>query len=157
MSDPVPAPQAAAAPTAIGGPRPELVQYTHWIYALHSLSVLLGILGTATIVTMFVFGLPSIIAVIMNYARRSDTAGSYLESHFRWQIRTFWFALLWGAVTSIISAPLLLAFGFGIVTWAIGFTLVGLWVVYRVARGWLALRDGRAVPAPLPAAGAPAP
>jgi uncharacterized membrane protein len=139
------------APAVSGVPRPDLLQYTHWIYALHSLSVLLGVLGTATIVGAFVFGLPSIVAVIMNYVRRSDVAGTWLETHFRWQIRTFWFALLWVTVTSVISAPLLLAFGFGIVTWVIGLFVVGVWVIYRVARGWLALRDGRPVPSPVAA------
>jgi uncharacterized membrane protein len=141
MNEPIPA--AAAAPA------PQLVQYTHWIYGLHALSVLMGMLSAATIVGMFVFGWPSIIAVIMNYARRSEVTGTWLESHFRWQIRTFWFALLWGAVTSIISAPLVLALGLGIVTWVIGFLAVGIWVVYRVARGWLALRDGLTVPRPV--------
>jgi uncharacterized membrane protein len=131
---------------ATSTPSPQLVQYTHWIYGLHALSVALGIFTAASIVGMFVFGWPSIIAVIMNYVRRSETAGTWLESHFRWQIRTFWFALLWGAVTSIISAPLVLALGLGIITWMIGFLAVGIWVVYRVARGWLALRDGQPVP-----------
>src|ERR1700692_1273094 len=72
-----------------------LVSYTHIIYALHSLSVLIGLTSAWTIVGSFIFGLPSIIAVIMNYARRSDVRGTWLESHFRWQIRTFWFGLLW--------------------------------------------------------------
>lgn len=129
-------------------PSPQLVQYTHWIYGLHALAALIGMAGTATVVGMFVFGWPSIVAVIMNYVRRSEAAGTWLESHFRWQIRTFWFALLWGSVTSIISAPLVLALGLGIITWVIGFFAVGLWVIYRVIRGWLALRDGLPVPRP---------
>ena len=124
---------------------PSLVTYTHIIYGLHALSVLIGITGPATIVGSFVFGVPSIIAVIMNYARRSDTAGSYLESHFSWQIRTFWLALAWMALAAIVSAPLVLLFGLGIVTFFIAAAVVGLWVIYRVARGWLALRDGRAI------------
>ena len=134
--------------TLSASPSPQLVQYTHWIYGLHALAVLIGIAGTATVVGMFVFGWPSIVAVIMNYVRRNEAAGTWLESHFRWQIRTFWFALLWGAVTSIISAPLVLALGLGIVTWVIGFLAVGIWVTYRVVRGWLALRDGLPVPRP---------
>ena len=137
-----------AVPTA---PSAQLVQYTHWIYGLHALSVVVGVVSAATVVGMFVFGWPSIIAVIMNYVRRSEAAGTWLESHFRWQIRTFWFALLWGAVTSIISAPLVLALGLGIITWAIGFLAVGIWVIYRVVRGWQALRDGVPVPRPVPA------
>src|SRR5882672_523641 len=83
-----------------------LVSYTHIIYALHSLSVLIGLTSAVTIVGSFIFGLPSIIAVIMNYARQSDARGTFLESHFRWQIRTFWFALLWVIVILGLSLPL---------------------------------------------------
>jgi uncharacterized membrane protein len=128
-----------------------LVEYTHWIYALHSLSVLSALLTTHAVALRFAFGLPSIIAVIMNYARRSETRGTWLESHFRWQIRTFWFAWLWLLVTSIIAMPLLLI-GVGFILGLLGLGLVGLWVIYRIVRGWLSLRDGRAMPlaAPLP-------
>jgi uncharacterized membrane protein len=123
-----------------------LVTYTHVIYALHALSVLIGVTGPATIVGSFVFGLPSIIAVIMNYVRRSDVRGSWLDSHFSWQIRTFWFALLWITLAGIISAPLVLLLGLGIVTFFVAAAVVGLWVLYRVIRGWLALRDGKPLP-----------
>jgi uncharacterized membrane protein len=122
-----------------------LVSYTHWIYALHSLSVLSALLTARAVALHFVFGLPSIIAVIMNYARRSETRGTWLESHFRWQIRTFWFALLWIFLTSIIAMPLLLI-GVGFILGLLGFGLVGLWVIYRIVRGWLSLRDGHSMP-----------
>jgi uncharacterized membrane protein len=121
---------------------PSLVSYTHVIYALHSLAVLIGISTAHTIVGSFVGGLPSIIAVIMNYARRSATRGTYLESHFRWQIRTFWYALLWAIVIVLVSAPfmiILIGFAFA---W-IGLVALGLWIAYRVIRGWLALKDGK--------------
>jgi uncharacterized membrane protein len=123
-----------------------LLTYTHVIYALHALSVLIGVTGPATIVGSFVFGLPSIIAVIMNYVRRSDVRGSWLDSHFSWQIRTFWFALLWITLAGIISAPLVLLLGLGILTFFVAAAVVGLWVLYRVIRGWLALRDGKPLP-----------
>ena len=138
-------------PTSTDSPLRGLVEYTHWIYALHSLSVLSALLTTHAVALRFAFGLPSIIAVIMNYARRSETRGTWLESHFRWQIRTFWFAWLWLLVTSIIAMPLLLI-GVGFILGLLGLGLVGLWVIYRIVRGWLSLRDGRAMPlaAPLP-------
>lgn len=123
-----------------------LLTYTHVIYALHALSVLIGVTGPATIVGSFVFGLPSIIAVIMNYVRRSDVRGTWLDSHFSWQIRTFWFALLWITLAGIISAPLVLLLGLGILTFFVAAAVVGLWVLYRVIRGWLALRDGKPLP-----------
>jgi len=127
-----------------------LITYTHWIYALHSLSVITALLSGASVAGRFVFGLPSIIAVIMNYARRSEAHGSFLESHFRWQIRTFWIALLALAITLLISAPLILVVGLGAVTAWVGFSLISLWVIYRVARGWLALQAARALPQPEP-------
>ncbi len=128
---------------------PSLVTYTHVVYALHALSVLIGITGPATIIGSFIFGLPSIIAVIMNYVRQSDVRGGWLESHFRWQIRTFWFAVLWMVLAGIFSAPLVLLFGLGVLTFFLAAAIVGIWVLYRVIRGWLALRDGK--PLPLPA------
>ena len=84
---------------------PSLVSYTNVIYALHSLSVLIGLTSPVTVVGSFVFGIPSIIAVIMNYARQAEARGTFLESHFSWQIRTFWFAVLWGLI--IFGASLL--------------------------------------------------
>jgi uncharacterized membrane protein len=119
-----------------------LVTYTNVIYALHAFAVLIGISTAHTIVGSFVGGLPSIVAVIMNYARRSATHGTYLESHFRWQIRTFWYALLWAIVIMMVSAPfmiIIIGFGFAIV----GLWALGIWIAYRVIRGWLALRDKR--------------
>lgn len=122
---------------------PSLVSYTHWMYALHALSALMGVFSAATVVGQFVFGIPSIIAVIMNYLKRGDVRGIWLDSHFGWQLRTFWYALLWFVLIGLFSAPLVLLLGLGIVTWIIGAFVVGIWIVYRVARGWLRLRDGQ--------------
>jgi len=126
---------------------PSLVTYTHVIYGLHALTVLIGLTSSVFVVTAFLTGLPSIVAVIMNYVRQGDVRGTYLESHFRWQIRTFWFALLWTVVAAVISMPLMLVV-IGIFTMWAAAMAIGLWVVYRVARGWLALRDGRSMPLP---------
>jgi uncharacterized membrane protein len=120
---------------------PGLVTLTHIIYGLHAFAIVTGILGSATIVGSFLGSLPSIVAVILNYARCSETRGTWLESHFSWQIRTFWFALLWVVIAvalalTIIGFPLTI----GIL---IGLTL---WVVYRIGRGWLALNERRTVP-----------
>jgi uncharacterized membrane protein len=124
-----------------------LIEYTHWIYGLHALSVLIGLLSARSVATRFAFGLPSIIAVIMNYARRAETRGTWLESHFRWQIRTFWFSWLWILAVSIIAALLLILL-IGFVIAIVGYALIGAWIIYRVARGWLALREGRPMPLP---------
>jgi uncharacterized membrane protein len=119
-------------------PPPSLVTTTHVIYGLHTLSVVIGITSAATIVGAFVFGLPSILAVIINYVKRRDVRGTVLESHFRWQIRTFWFALLW-----IILGVFLFVTLIGIPIAIVLFFFAGIWVIYRVARGWLALSDLR--------------
>ncbi len=124
---------------------PSLISYTHWMYALHAASALMGILTSAAVATAFVFGIPSIIAVIMNYVKRSEVRGTWLDGHFGWQLRTFWYAVFWIVVISLFSAPLVLALGLGIVTWALGIAIVGIWVIYRVVRGWLALRDGQPI------------
>ncbi len=126
--------------TATADVDPSLVTYTHVIYALHALTVISGIVTSATIVFSFVLGIPSIIAVIMNYARRSAVAGTWLESHFRWQIRTFWWALAGTIVVALFSAPLMLVL-IGFLTWWIGMAVIGVWLIYRVVRGWIALRD----------------
>jgi len=155
-------PNAAAgatggAPTPAGGaPMPTdshlrgLVEYTHWIYGLHSLSVISALLTTHAVALRFAFGLPSIVAVIMNYARRSETRGTWLESHFIWQIRTFWYAWLWILLSLIIAMPLVLLALLGFFVGLLGLALVGLWVIYRIVRGWLSLRDGRAMPVVAP-------
>jgi uncharacterized membrane protein len=126
-------------------PDPSLVTYAHVIYALHTLSVLIGVVGAASIVGSFIFGVPSIVAVIMNYVRRRDVAGTWLESHFSWQIRTFWWALAFSAIVLVVSAPLMLVL-IGFATAAVGLVIIGVWVLYRVVRGWLALRDLRPLP-----------
>jgi uncharacterized membrane protein len=121
-----------------------LVRYTHWMYALHAASALIGMLTSAFIVTAFLFGVPSIIAVVMNYLRRDDARGTWLESHFSWQLRTFWFALFWVVLIFLLSLPLFLVL-IGFLTFPVGIIIVGIWVIYRVARGWLKLKDGRPV------------
>lgn len=121
-------------------PREGLVRLTHIIYALHAFSAVMGVISSAAIVTAFLTGWPSILAVVLNYARRGDVRGTYLESHFRWQIRTFWFALLW-----VVIAVLMFVTVIGIpLAWLL-VVATGVWVLYRILRGWLALNDGREI------------
>jgi uncharacterized membrane protein len=113
-----------------------LVTIAQIIYGLHALSIFIGLTSAITIVGAFVFGIPSIVAVVLNYVYRNDTRGTYLESHFRWQIRTFWFAALWIFIGAILFVTLI-----GIpLAWIICIA-AGAWVIYRVARGWLTLQD----------------
>ena len=117
-----------------------LFNWTQLIYGLHAFSLLTGILGAATIVGAFLTGSPSIIAVILNYVKRDDVRGTWLESHFRWQLRTFWFGLLW---VSLCLLFVVMTLGIGLLIAWLPIFLVGLWFVYRIVRGWLALKDRR--------------
>jgi uncharacterized membrane protein len=135
-------PQSAG--TSSRSPDPTLVSYTHWMYALHALAAFIGIASSAAVALQFVFGIPSIIAIIMNYARRAEAHGTWLEGHFAWQRRTFWWALAWVAIMFVLSLPLFLLI-VGFITFGIGVFVIGVWVIYRVARGWLRLRDGQPV------------
>jgi uncharacterized membrane protein len=121
-------------------PREGLVTLTHVIYGLHAFSALTGLLSSALIVTAFLSGWPSIIAVILNYVKRADVRGTWLDSHFGWQIRTFWFALLWLVVGGILFATVV-GIPVAIVVWLV----TGIWVLYRIIRGWLALSSRRAL------------
>lgn len=117
-----------------------LVNITHVIYGLHAFSLAIGILGAATVVGAFLTGWPSIVAVIINYVKRSDVRGTWLESHFRWQIRTFWYGALWiGLCVLFVIATL----GIGILIAWLPMAIVSVWFIYRIVRGWLALRDRR--------------
>jgi uncharacterized membrane protein len=115
--------------------------WTHVIYALHAWTVLAGLLTPVMVVTAFLLGWPSLIAVVLNYVKRAEAAGTVLESHFRWQIRTFWFALPWALLGLVLWVTLLLI-PFAILVWI----FAGLWITYRVARGWIALVQGKPMP-----------
>ena len=101
----------------------------------------MGVISSAAIVTAFLTGWPSILAVILNYARRAEVRGTYLESHFSWQIRTFWFTLLWLVLSGLVMLTII---GIPVAAWLM-IPVLGLWVGYRVVRGWLALSGARPV------------
>lgn len=141
--------------------------YTHVMYALHALAGFIGITSSASVVGAFVFGIPSIIAIIMNYARRDAVYGTWLDTHFRWQSRTFWGAamllvLLVGialvlslfGLVSLVSTPVTgpvgaagagIGFGGAWLALTIGAIVTGIWILYRVIRGWLSLNAGKAM------------
>ncbi len=84
----------------------------------------------------FLFGVTALAAIIVNYVKQDEVQGTWLASHFRWQIRTFWFSLLWG--------------GLGLLTFlvVVGYLILladGVWLIYRIVKGWLNLMDGKAM------------
>ena len=82
----------------------------------------------------FLVGVTAIVAIVMNYVKKEDVAGTFLESHFRWQIRTFWFGLLWGVLGAITMLIL--------VGWVV-LTANGIWIIYRIVKGWLRLNENK--------------
>lgn len=122
-----------------------LVAWTHTIYALHSLAILIGLTSAVTVVGAFIFGLPSIIAVVLTYIKRGEAAGTYLESHYRWLLRTFWYAALGAVLAGMVVLLLFITVVGWLLLWA-PFLVLTIWLIYRIAVGWLALRDGRALP-----------
>lgn len=122
-------------------PSPNLVTITYVIYGLHLFGAITGVMTSALVVTAFLTGWPSIIAVILNYIKRGETRGTYLESHFSWQIRTFWFTLLWIIIAGILTITVIgIPIAIGIVV------IVGLWVLYRMIRGTLRLFNDQPMP-----------
>jgi len=118
-----------------------MVSLTYIIYGLHLASVATGLMTTAFIVTAFLTGWPSILAVILNYFKRADVEGTYLESHFSWQIRTFWFTALWLFIASVMFMTVILI----PVAWVL-LIMIGVWVGYRMVRGIMGLLDSNPMP-----------
>lgn len=97
------------------------------IYGLYALGLLTGMLT-------------SIIAVIINYVKADDVRGTWLESHFRWQIRTFWYSLLWGA---LIVVFVLVTLGVGMLIAWVPCAILAIWHIYRLVKGFLYLSDNK--------------
>lgn len=100
-----------------------LRKLTHILYALYAFTWLSG-------------GMTAIIAIVINYIKFEDTRGTVYESHFLWQRKTFWWTLFWGCVSGLLIIVL------------IGFLMMGvlsIWLIYRIAKGWLYLNDGRSM------------
>lgn len=99
----------------------ELKKYTFSIYILQALIFVSG-------------GFSALIGIIINYIKNDDVRGSWLQSHFAWQKNTFWYGLLW-TVAGVLSIPILIG------NLVLG--IVAIWLVYRIARGWIRLVDGK--------------
>ena len=124
---------APSHPQSTREPMPSVLTVAHLVYALHTMAI--GG-GAATVVGSFIGSLPSIAAVILNYVTRGDARGTWVASHYRWQIRTFWGAVLWAligwalimtVIGVVVGVPILIA--------------LTLSLLYRIGRGWLRLRD----------------
>ena len=129
---------ATSHPQGQGEPMPSVLTVAHLVYALHTLAILIGIAGAATVIGSFVGSVPSIVAVLLNYVKRGDARGTWADSHYRWQIRTFWFTVLWVLIGWTLILTVL-----GVVAGVPILIALTLWLIYRIGRGWLGLRDRR--------------
>jgi uncharacterized membrane protein len=103
---------------------------------LASLKTLTMVVYALQVLSIFV-GFTAIVGVIINYVKREDAAGTVYQSHFDWQIGTFW----WGLVWTVLGFILLFAFGLGFLVWF----AAGIWALYRVIKGFLKLNDNQPV------------
>lgn len=108
----------------------EVVETTEVDDKLKNLTQLVYILQAISLAV----GLTAVAGVILNYLKRDEVKGTYLEDHFSWQIKTFWYAFA-GAILGWLLVIVLVGF----LIWAV----VGLWYIYRIVKGWLALNDGK--------------
>jgi len=118
-----------------------LRRYTQAIYLLHALTLALGALSPLFNEPFFVAALPSFVAIVMNHARQREVQGNWLAPHFRWQIRTFWIAIIACGAASLLFGPLVLL-DIGGPLLPISYVATGAWLAYRILRGYLALRAG---------------
>ncbi|MFT5719611.1 MAG: putative membrane protein [Oleiphilaceae bacterium] len=103
-------------------------------------SALSGLLSPALIVTAFLTGWPSIIALVISYFCRVDGANTYLYSHFNWLISTFWYAFIMIAIAWLLILTLI-----GVVIGIPLMLITGIWVVYRLCKGFMALHKQKPI------------
>ncbi len=132
----------ALPPTA---PSASLMSTTLLIYALYGIAAVAGLLSSGFPLIAPFFGVLGIVAVIIAYVKRTDAAGTWLASHYRWLIRTFWFSMLWAALGMLILVMLgLILIGIPI---AFGLWFAAtIWIVYRIVRGYILFKEGKPIP-----------
>ena len=135
-------PEATGAPSA---PSASLISTTLLIYALFGVAAVIALFSHGFPLVAPLMGIVGIVALILAYVKRAETAGTWLASHYRWLIRTFWFSLLWGVVGGIVLVVLgivLIGIPIAFAIWAVA----SIWVLYRVIRGYLLFKDERPIP-----------
>jgi uncharacterized membrane protein len=136
---------AAVPPVANGAPSPALISMTLVIYALLGVAAVAGLASSGFPLIAPLMGIVGIIAIILAYVKRGDAAGTWLASHYRWLIRTFWFSLLWGivgAVIFVVFAIILIGLVVGYAIWV----ATTIWVLYRLIRGYVLFNASQPVP-----------
>jgi uncharacterized membrane protein len=136
---------APESPLAPGTPSASLISTTLVVYALFGVAAIAGLVSSGFPLVAPLMGIIGIVALILAYVKRSDAAGTWLASHYRWLIRTFWFSFLWGMVGGLVLVTLgLILVGIPI---AIGiWVITTIWVIYRLLRGYVLFNDSKPVP-----------
>ena len=125
----------------VSAPSSSLISTTLLVYALFGVADVVALASSGFPLIAPLMGLIGIIAVIFAYVKRGDAQGTWLASHYRWLIRTFWFSLLWGFIGSVVFLTLIgipIAFGIWIAT--------TIWVIYRLLRGYVLFKDNKPIP-----------
>lgn len=140
-----PAPVSPATSTPSGRSRPLPINAALLVYALFAIAALIGVASHGFPLFAPLMGVVGIVAIVIAHVKRDEAAGSWLASHFTWQVRTFWWSLLWamlGAVVLVTLGLILIGIPIAIAIWAAD----TIWVIYRVVRGYLLFHDSRPVP-----------
>jgi uncharacterized membrane protein len=126
-------------------PPPSVITATLIVYALFGAAALVAILSHGFPPIAPLGGLAGIIAIIVAYVKRGEATGTWLASHYRWVIRTFWFSLLWGVIGVILFFTLALVI-VGLLLGPLVWIATSIWVLYRLIRGYLLFKDSKPVP-----------
>ena len=138
-------------------PHPSLVTLTYVTYGLQALGLGVGAFAAVTVMGVFGFGWPSLVGIVIVYMKRAEARGTWLESHLRRQIRTFWIAFVVSCAILLMGGVMFVGafvntgqamqswFTTSFAIWAAAWVLLGVWVLYRVIRGCTALNARRAV------------
>jgi len=128
-----------------GAPTPSLITTTLVIYGLYGLAAVLALAAHGFPPIAPLGGIAGIVAIIMAHVKRSEAAGTWLASHYRWLIRTFWFSVLWGVIGAIIFVLLFIIIVGIVIAYAIWIATT-LWVLYRLIKGYLLFKDSQPLP-----------
>jgi uncharacterized membrane protein len=143
MAD-VPAPVPVPTPTADTAGNPP-ISAALLAYALMGIGAVAALVSSGFPAVAPLMGILGIAGIIVCYVKRDNARGTWVASHLRWLIRTFWYSLLWGAVGALVLVVLgiiLIGIPIAFVIWAIA----SLWVIYRVIRGYLLFNDSKPIP-----------
>jgi uncharacterized membrane protein len=126
-------------------PSPSLISMALLVYALFGVAAVVGLVSSGFPLIAPLMGVVGIVAIILAYVKRGEATGTWLESHYRWLIRTFWFSLLWGAIGAVIFV-LLLIIVIGVFIGYLIWVATTIWVMYRLVRGYMLFNESKPIP-----------